>query len=82
MKLSLKLKRYKLMEEHRSCVRSGRLYEARSILHFLRTGYIRLGFDDISWSVEQVLESCGFHISINPRSGMASCSVSWNHMGR
>ncbi len=79
MKLSLKLKRYKLMEEHRSCVRSGRLHEARRILHFLRTGYIRLGFDDISWSVEQVLESCGFHISINPRSGMASCSVSWSH---
>ena len=79
MKLSLKLKRYKLMEEHRLCVRSGKLHEARRILHFLRTGYIRLGFDDISWFVEQVLESCGFHISINPRSGMASCSVSWNH---
>ena len=79
MKLSLKLKRYKLMEEHRSCVRSGKLQEARRILRFLSTGYIRLGFDDTSWCVEQILESCGFHISINPRSGIASCSVRWSY---
>ena len=77
MTLSLKLKRYKLMEAHRSCVKSGKLQEARRILHFLSRGYIRLGFDDISWSVEQILESCDFHISINSRTGMASCSVSW-----
>lgn len=79
MKLSLKLKRYKLMEEHRSLVRSGKLLEARRVLHFLSTGYVWLGFDDISWKVEQVLESCGFHISINPRSGIASCSVRWSY---
>lgn len=78
MNLTLKLKRYKLMDEHRSYVRSGKLQEARMLLRFLSTGYIRLGFDDVSWKVEQALESCGFHISVNPRSGMASCSVSWN----
>lgn len=77
MTLTLKLKRYKLMEEHRSCVRSGKLQEARKILRFLSRGYVRLGFDDVSWAFEQILESCGFHISINSRSGMASCSVNW-----
>ena len=56
MTLTLKLKRYKLMEEHRSCVRSGKLQEARKILRFLSRGYIRLGFDDTSWAVEQILE--------------------------
>lgn len=79
MKLSLKLKRYKLIEEHRYLIRSGKLQEARQILRFLSTGYVRLGFDDVSWKVEQVLESCGFHISVNPRSGMASCSVDWSY---
>lgn len=77
MKLDLKLKRYKLFEEHRSLVRSGRLLEAKRILYFLRTGFIRLAFDDVSWGVEQVLDDCGFHIIINPRTGIASCSAHW-----
>lgn len=77
MKLDLKLKRYKLMEVHRSCVRSGRFLVAKRILYFLRTGYTRLAFDDVSWELEQILEGCGFHISVNPRSGMASCSAKW-----
>lgn len=77
MKLDLKLKRYKLIEEHRSLVRSGRFLEAKRVLYFLRTGFIRLAFDDVSWGVEQVLDGCGFHISINPRTGMASCSTRW-----
>lgn len=77
MKLNLKFKRYQLMQEHSSMVRSGKFIAASRILRFLNSGFIRLAFDDVSWECEQALERCGFHISINPRTGMASCTVHW-----
>lgn len=78
MNLSMKLKRYELMKEHKTLVKSGKFVVARKILYFLDKGNIRLALDDISWECEQVLERCGFHISINPRTGMANCTVHWN----
>lgn len=64
MKLTDKIKRYKLIEKHRELVRGDAedMEAARRLLHFLQRGEIRLGLGDSDWHVEVELEKVGVHI--------------------
>lgn len=75
--LSLKIKRNQLVQKHQDLVKQGKFYTANKIFDFLSYGYIYLGFDDISWECEKILEQIGFQIIINSRTGRANCRVHW-----
>lgn len=64
MKLTDKIKRYKLIEKHRELVRGDAedMEAARRLLRFLQRGEIRLGLGDSDWRVEMELEKVGVHI--------------------
>lgn len=77
--LKLKIKKYQLLQKHQELVKLGKFYTARKLLDFLSYGSIYLGFDDISWECESILEKLGFHIIVNSRTGRAQCLVNWRN---
>ena len=60
--LEKKIRRYKLMDEHRRLVREGKLREANTILYLLRKGSVKLGLGDESYTVEILCERLGCRI--------------------
>ena len=65
--LEKKIRRYKLMDEHRRLVREGKFREANTVLYLLRKGSVKLGLGDESYTVESLCEELGCRIrySIN-----------------
>lgn len=57
--LAQKITRYQIMRMHMEHVRSGKLREARLLLHLLNRGYLTLGFEDEENYIEILLERIG-----------------------
>lgn len=60
--LEKKIRRYKLMDEHRRLVREGKFREANTVLYLLRKGNVKLGLGDESYIVESLCEGLGCRI--------------------
>lgn len=65
--LEKRIRRYKLMDIHRTMVRNGELGAAQILLRMLRNGKVTLWLDDNSYTVETVCEEVGCHIYYDRR---------------
>lgn len=65
--LKRKIRRYKLMDMHRTMVKNGQFAAAKYLLKLLRTGSVHLGLDDDSWLVEKACEDVGCQIYYTSR---------------
>lgn len=57
--LTKNIRRYKIMEKHMECVRSGKYCVANNLLYLLRKGSLTLGCTDDDWETETILDDIG-----------------------
>lgn len=57
--LEKKIRRYKLMDEHRRLIRKGLYRQAQLVLRLLSDGKVTLWLDDDSYAVEVLCEGLG-----------------------
>lgn len=61
--LEKKIRRYKLMDEHRNLTKQGKHEQAKLVLVLLRKGSVKVGLDDVSFEVETMCEKIGCRTS-------------------
>ena len=62
----------KLVQTHKECVARGDFYVARRVLMFMINSKLTLGLGDIDWTVESVLNACGYQPSSVSNRGVAT----------
>lgn len=70
--LEKRIRRYRLMDAHKSLVREGKYSEAKEVLTLLRRGRVKLGLSDPDWNVERLCEDMGFPIGYSTNGSTAT----------
>lgn len=63
---------WKVRTLYSSLVKSGALEEAHTVLRLLRRGQVKLYLDDISWSVQCMLEDIGVRVNYSRNGNTAT----------